>query len=213
MTDPILILGATSGIGKCAVEEALSRGLPVRAFSRSADKIPLSPNLETFAGDALLPGDIAGAVKGVRAIVYALGIRERLAMLWEDETLFSASTSILLEQMGIAGVTRLAVVTGYGAGRSKIAMSLIERAGFQMVFRKPYQDKDRQEAMILESDTDWTIARPGMLTNGAYSGKYKILRSPKEWRLGMISRRDVASYLIDTIEKGSELKSDVVLVR
>ncbi len=120
---------------------------------------------------------------------------------------------ILLEQMGIAGVTRLAVVTGYGAGRSKIAMSLIERTGFQMVFRKPYQDKDRQEAMILESDTNWTIARPGMLTNGAPSGKYKILRSPEEWRLGMISRRDVASYLIDAIEEGSELKSDVVLVR
>lgn len=212
MIDPILILGATSGIGKCAVEEALSRGLPVRAFSRSADKIPLSPNLEIFAGDALVPGDIAGAVKGVRAVVYALGVRERLAMLWEDETLFSASTSILLEQMGIEGVTRLAVVTGYGAGRSKVAMNLIERTGFQMVFRKPYQDKDRQEAMILESDTNWTIARPGVLTNGANSGKYKILRSPEEWRLGMISRRDVASYLIDAIEKGSELKSDVVLV-
>ena len=39
MTQPILIMGATSGIGALAVTEALSRGLTVRAFARGADTL------------------------------------------------------------------------------------------------------------------------------------------------------------------------------
>lgn len=213
MSNPILIMGATSGIGKFAAEEALSRGLSVRAFARSAEDIPPAPNLEPRAGDARDAGDVARALIGVRAVIYALGIRERLAMLWEEETLFSASTGILLEEMENAGITRLVAVTGFGAGRSKSAMSFIERAGFQAIFRKPYEDKDRQEAMIMDSNTDWTIVRPVILTNGAKSGKYQILRKPEDWRMGLISRKDVAAYLIDAIEAASDLKSDVVLAR
>lgn len=213
MSNPILIMGATSGIGKFAAEEALSRGLSVRAFARSAEDIPPAPNLELRAGDARDVGDVARALIGVRAVIYALGIRERLAMLWEEETLFSASTGILLKEMENAGITRLVAVTGFGAGRSKSAMSFIERAGFQAIFRKPYQDKDRQEAMIMDSNTDWTIVRPVVLTNGAKSGKYQILRKPEDWRMGLISRKDVAAYLIDAIEAASDLKSDVVLAR
>lgn len=213
MSEPILIMGATSGIGKCAADESLSRGLPVRAFARSAGDMAATPGLEPFAGDALKPDDVANALNGVRAVVYALGIRERLAMLWEEETLFSKSTGILLEEMKNAGISRLLAVTGFGAGRSKSAMSLIGRAGQKLIFGKPYEDKSRQEAMIKESETNWTIVRPVILTNSAASGKYRVLSDPADWRMGLISRKDVASYLIDAIEENTDLKSDVVLTR
>ena len=213
MSKPILIMGATSGIGKCTVEEALSRGLLIRAFARSAGDISPTPGLESHAGDALNHEDVASALAGVGAVVYALGIRERLAMLWEEETMFSRSTHVLLQEMKNAGVTRLLAVTGFGAGRSKIAMNFIQRAGHQVIFSKPYKDKDRQEAMIMESDTDWTIVRPVILTNGARSEKYHVLRKPEDWRMGLITRKDVASYLIDANEAKKDLMSDVVLTR
>lgn len=213
MTKPILIMGATSGIGKYATSEALSRGLPVRAFARSADKLPPAPDLDRMAGDALDPADVRRALEGVRAVIYALGIRERLSMLWEQETLFSASTEVLLQQMAIAGVSRLVAVTGFGAGRSEHAMSLVERAGHRAVFGKPYADKGRQEAMIMNSDTDWTIVRPVLLTNSGRSGRYHVLRRPEDWRMGLISRQDVAAYLIDAIERDGDVRSDVVLAR
>ncbi|WP_424927735.1 NAD(P)-dependent oxidoreductase [Amaricoccus tamworthensis] len=211
MSKPILIMGATSGIGQCAVNEALSRNLPVRAFARSAADMEPATGLEPYPGDALDHQDVAGALKGARAVIHALGIRERPAMLWQEETLFSKSTGILLQEMNTAGVSRLLAVTGIGAGRSKSALSFIERAAHKAVFRKPYEDKDRQEEMIIQSDTDWTIVRPVILTNGAKSGKYRVLRKPEEWRMGLISRNDVASYLIDAIEADSDVKSDVVL--
>ncbi|WP_187429683.1 hypothetical protein ROLI_029590 [Roseobacter fucihabitans] len=213
MTQPILIMGATSGIGKCAVEDALSRNLPVRAFARSADTLSAEPNLEIAAGDARDPHEVAAALKDVRAIIYALGIKERLSMLWQEETLFSHSTRILLDQMDNVGVSRLIAVTGFGAGRSRDAMSTLERIGHKAIFGKPYADKSRQETMIMQSETDWTIVRPTILTNSKKTCQYRVLRSPSEWRMGMISRRDVAAYLIDAATRDIDVKTDVVLTR
>ncbi|MEL7012080.1 MAG: NAD(P)-binding oxidoreductase [Pseudomonadota bacterium] len=213
MTQPILIMGATSGIGAKAVEEAVSRGLPVRGFARGADKLAANEGLEPFPGDALSLDDVTRALDGVGAVVYALGIKERLAMLWEYETLFSESTKVLLEALAATGVKRLVAVTGFGAGRSRTAMSSLESFGHKIFLGRPYADKDRQEKMILASDLDWTIARPVILTNNVKSGKVSVLTEPSSWKNGLISRADVASYLIDAVEQGLNIREDVVLRR
>lgn len=213
MLQPILIMGATSGIGKCAVQEALSRNLPVRAFARRSQTLANATNLEIAAGDALNAGDVGAALQDVRGVIYALGIKERLSMLWPEETLFSQSTRILLDQMKTAGVACLVAVTGFGAGRSRGAMSTLERVGHKAIFGQPYADKSRQEAMIMESGTDWTIVRPTILTNNGKTGQYRVLRTPSEWRMGMISRRDVAGYLVDAVTNDLDVKTDVVLTR
>ncbi|MEL6954140.1 MAG: NAD(P)-binding oxidoreductase [Pseudomonadota bacterium] len=210
---PILILGATSGIGKATMKQALARGHKVRAFARSAHKLDPREGMEAFKGDARSNEDIAEALKGVRAVVFALGIKERLGMLWEEETLFSDATRVLVEEMPKAGISRIVAVTGFAAGRSKSAMSAIEKLGFMAIFRKPYEDKDRQEEMLIASDLDYTIARPTVLTNGAPSPKFKVLREPDTWRMGLVSRQEVAAYLLDAIEQDLDVRSDVVLTR
>lgn len=192
--------------------EATERGLPVRAFARSADDLMSSDLVEPFRGDALDRSCVASALVGVKAVTYALGIKERLAMLWEKETLFSESTRLLISEMEKAGVSRLIVVTGFGAGRSKSAMSSLERLGHRAVLGRPYEDKDRQEELIMASTLDWTIARPVILTKGPRSDP-RVLREPKTWRNGLISRASVAVYLIDAIEKDLDVQSDVVLAR
>ncbi|MEO0751698.1 MAG: NAD(P)-binding oxidoreductase, partial [Pseudomonadota bacterium] len=178
MTQPILIMGATSGIGAKAVEEALARGLTVRAFARSADTLEPRDGLEPFAGDARAPDDVARALNGTCAVIYALGIKERLAMLWEEETLFSDSTRVLIDAMHATGPKRVVFVTGFGAGRSRAAMSKLESIGHKAFLGRPYADKDRQEEMILASDLHWTIARPVILTNNVKSGAISVLRDP-----------------------------------
>lgn len=206
-------MGATSGIGALAVREAVGRGAAVRAFARSATSIAATDLIEPYPGDARSAEDVTAAVSGSRAVIYALGIKERLAMLWEEETLFSESTRVLLEAMQRSGTRRLVVVTGFGAGRSRAAMSSIERLGHRAIFAKPYGDKDRQEEMIVKSDLDWTIARPVILTNGPKSRKLQVLRDPSTWRNGLVSRRDVAQYLVDAVEQDLDIHADVVLTR
>ena len=210
----ILVIGATPGIGLACVPEALSRGLEVRAMARGADAMtPDASGLERFAGDALDAGDIARALAGVDTVVFALGIRESVAMLWQEVTLFSEATRLLLPAMEAAGVRRLLAVTGFGAGRSKAAMSLPERIGHRAILGKPYADKDVQEAMIKDSPLDWTIVRPVILTNGARTGKVQVLREPAVWRNGLIPRADVAVYLLDAATRGLDIRQDVVISR
>ncbi|WP_299784353.1 NAD(P)-binding oxidoreductase [uncultured Marivita sp.] len=213
MSAPILIMGATSGIGRCAMDEAVRRGLSVRAFARSADTLEATDLVEPCKGDAKNAEDVARALSGARAVIYALGIQERIAMLWEEETLFSETTGVLLDEMAKADTSRLIVVTGFGAGRSKSAMSWVERTGHRAILGKPYADKDRQEEMVTASPLDWTIARPVILTKGARSENYKVLRDPKQWRNGLISRASVAHYLIDAGEQNLDVRADVVLAR
>lgn len=213
MGDRILVFGATSGIGKLTMEEALRRGHSVRAFARGAAQLDRQKNLDAFPGDALNADDLAEALKGTSAVIYALGIRERVAMVWEQETLFSRSTELLLEQMQSAGVARLVVVTGFGAGRSRQSMSKIERLGHDAILGRVYADKSRQESLVMSSDLDWTIARPVILTNRPASGRFRVLRDPSTWRNGIISRADVASYLVDAVEQDLNIREDVVLAR
>ncbi|MEM9975061.1 MAG: NAD(P)-binding oxidoreductase [Pseudomonadota bacterium] len=213
MTEPILIMGATSGIGREAVGAADRRALPVRAFARGADRLSETDTLEPFPGDALSHDDVSRALQGARAVIYALGIKERLAMLWEEETLFSETTKVLLSAMSEQKVTRLVAVTGFGAGRSRNAMSALERLGHGAVLGRPYADKSRQEELILSSDLDYTIARPVILTNGRKTDKMKVLRDPDTWRNGLVSRAEVAEYLVDAVERGLDIRADVVLAR
>ncbi|WP_224826709.1 NAD(P)-dependent oxidoreductase [Cognatishimia sp. MH4019] len=213
MSKRIVVFGATSGIGKLAVDEALERGHSVRAFARSAGEMAPRDGLELCPGDALQPDDVARAIAGMEAVVYCLGIEESVSMLWKEVTLFSDSTRVLLAQMAASDVQRLIVVTGFGAGRSKSAMSFIERAGHRAILGKPYEDKDRQEELLMQSDVDWTIVRPVILRNNAKTGQFKVLRDPSEWRNGLISRADVAVYLINAAEEALDIRADVVLAR
>jgi uncharacterized protein YbjT (DUF2867 family) len=213
LTAPVLIMGATSGIGACAVDEAATRGIHVRAFARRAETLAPREHVEPVPGDARAAEDVDAALDGARAVIYALGIKERLAMLWQEETLFSETTRILIDRMQARGVRRLVAVTGFGAGRSRAAMSTLERMGHGAILGKPYADKDRQEALIMESDLDWTIARPVILTKGGKSKGVKVLRDPSTWRNGLVSRADVAGYLLDAVEQGLDIRGDVVLAR
>lgn len=212
-SEPILVMGATSGIGALTVKEASARGLPVRAFARSAATLEPAEHVEPMAGDARSEEDVAAALKGVRAVIYCLGVKERLGMLWQEETLFSDTTRILIPAMAAAEVERLVVVTGFGAGRSRSAMSSLESFGHKMVLGRVYADKDRQEEMIVASDLDWTIARPVILRNNAKSNRFQVLREPSQWRNGLVSRADVAAYCVDAVEQGLDIRADVVLAR
>lgn len=213
MRDAFVVLGATSGIGKHVVDTALGRGLSVRAFARSADTLAPQDGLVPVAGDALNADDLDRALEGASAVIFALGIRERLSMLWQEETLFSRSTALLLERMQASGVSRLVAVTGFGAGRSRAAMSWPERAGHGAFLGKVYADKSRQEALIMDSPLDWTIARPVILTNRPASGRVQVLDDPARWRNGIVSRADVAVYLVDAVQQGLNIRQDVVLTR
>jgi putative NADH-flavin reductase len=207
----VLIIGASKGIGLETTRQALEAGHRVRAFARSAADIGISdPKLEKVRGNALRESGVIAAVTGMNAVIQVLGVG--LGDLFLPVHLFSDATRLLLAAMQAQGVKRLICVTGFGAGDSRASINCLQILPFRFFFGRAYDDKDVQERLIKDSALNWTIARPGVLTNGSRTGRYKVLKEPSEWRNGTISRADVADFLVQQIEDQAYLRKTPVLV-
>ncbi len=166
--------------------------------------------LEKVQGDALNKNDVDAALAGVDAVIVTLGVS--LGDLFKPVRLFSDATRVLIAAMKDKRVNRLICVTGFGAGDSHASIAALQRIPFKIVFGRAYDDKSLQEKLIKGSGLDWTIARPGVLLNGARTGRYRVLREPSEWRNGVIFRANVADFLVKQIEDRSFIGAAPVLV-
>jgi len=207
----VLVIGASKGVGLETTRQALEAGYDVRALARSAATMSVSnAKLEKVRGDALNSKDVEAALIGVDAVIVTLGVG--LGDLFRPVYLFSDATRVLLDAMRAKGVKRLICVTGFGAGDSRSSINCLQRLPFVAVFGRAYDDKSRQEQLIKESSLDWTIARPGVLTGGPRTERYKVLAEASQWRNGIISRADVAEFLVRQIEDPTYLNKTPVLV-
>jgi putative NADH-flavin reductase len=207
----VLVVGASKGIGLETTRQALAAGHHVRALARSAAGMTLAdPKLEKMSASALRSADMEAAVMGVDVVIQALGIG--MGELSRPVHLFSDATRLLLAAMQAKGVRRLISVTGFGAGDSRASISPLQRLPFQIVFGRAYEDKSLQERLIKDSGLDWTIARPGVLTNGSRTGRYRILADASQWRNGIISRADVADFLVRQVEDRTYVHQAPVLI-
>lgn len=211
MTKRVVIFGASRGIGLETTRQALAAGHEVRAVARSVDGIGFSDSkLTKVRGDALSSQDVEAAVTGMEVVIQTLGVG--FGDLFRPVHLFSDATGILITAMRRLGVNRLICVTGFGAGDSRASISRWQRLPFLAIFGRAYEDKGLQERLIQDSGLTWTIIRPGVLTNGPRTGAYQKLLESSQWRNGMISRADVAEFLVQQIEDSRYLREAPVLV-
>ena len=207
----VLIIGASRGIGLETARQALEAGYGVRTFARSSAAILNSnSSLENFRGDALYVEDVKTALVGVDVVIQTLGVG--IGELFRQVHLFSEATEILIGAMKTQKVKRLICVTGFGAGDSRASISCLQRLPFQVVFGRAYDDKSLQEQLIKDSELDWTIARPGVLTSGRRTNHYKVLSEASQFRNGIISRANVADFLVRQIVDQTYIHKAPVLV-
>jgi putative NADH-flavin reductase len=197
----VLVIGASRGIGLETVKALLAAGHNVRALARQASAIAIEDaRLTKLDGDALDQATVERALQGVDAVVQSLGVTFGPETVLKGTKLFSRATRVLVDAMRKSGAKRLLVVTGAGAGDSRGHGSfLFDRIVFPLVLKRVYDDKDVQEQIVRASGLDWTIARPGVLTDGAATGRYQVLTDPGTWRGGTIARADVADFLARAI--------------
>jgi putative NADH-flavin reductase len=210
----VLIIGASRGIGLESVKAALRAGHSVRALARSAASISVQNTaLDKVSGDALDGDVIRKALQDVDVVIQTLGVDISPRVFFERTTLFSQSTRILVDAMKAAGVKRLIAVTGLGAGDSRGHGGLLYDAiAFPLLLKRVYDDKDVQEWIIRSSGLDWTIVRPGLLANGPATRNYRVLMAPNDWRFGLISRADVADFLVRQIDDRALIGATPLLI-
>jgi putative NADH-flavin reductase len=193
----LLIVGATGGTGQQLVSQGLERGHRVTALVRKEPLAKPRPGLITVLGNVLDPSSLDHAVRGQDAVLSALGHKQ-----WFRPTrILSEGTQNLIEAMRRHSVRRFVCETALGISDAWWQMGL-----YYTLFVSPiilplyFWDKTRQEAVIRASDLDWTIVRPGMLTNGPKRGHYRHGSRVGHWFWTVrISRADVAAFMLDQL--------------
>ena len=210
----ILVIGASRGTGLETVRMALAAGHHVRALARSAASIPIvDERLEKITGDATDRTALLNALEGIDAVIVTLGVSPSLSTSLSGTRLFSTATRALVDTMKEKGVRRLVAITGIGAGESRgHGGPLYDWVIFPLMLKRVYDDKDMQEQIIRRSGLDWTIVRPGLLTNGPETGRYRALLDPAQWRADSISRADVADFLAKEVTERKYVGQAPVLV-
>lgn len=205
----ILVIGASRGIGRELTRQALGMGHRVTVLARYPDRIsPEDGDLRVLRGDILDLKSVEAAVAGQEAVCVTVGIKPTRRPV----TVFSEGTRNVLAAMDMAGVPLLIAVTGIGAGDSRgHGGFLYDRLIQPTLLRSIYQDKDRQERLIRESPVDWVVVRPGFLTNGPLTGKFRTITDMKGERAGKISRADVAFFILGQCDSASFLKKTPLL--
>lgn len=116
--------------------------------------------------------------------------------------------------MRAQGAWRLVAVTSWGIGDSRNRVPLfIRHVVLPRALGPELADKERQEALIRQSDLDWTIVRPSRLTNGRASGSFRIAPRLAYRTTASISRHDLARFLLDQLTDTSLLHATVEVSR
>lgn len=204
----LLIVGATGGTGRRLVEQALERGFWVTALVRNPSKLRLEhQRLKVVQGNVLDAGSIETAMRGQEAVLSALGHQR----YFYPTRIQSDGTKNVLRAMATHGVRRFVCMSSLGIGDSAGRLGLIYTF-FVIPLILPFYfwDKTRQEKVIAASGADWTIVRPGALTNGTKRGRVRQGARVGSfiWTVS-VSRADVAEFMIDQLASSAYLRTAV----
>jgi uncharacterized protein YbjT (DUF2867 family) len=163
---------------------------------RSAGAEPALVDLEQAPA-----GDVAVAIKGCDAVVFAAGAgpgsgEER------KRTMDLGGAVKLIDACKMEGVSRYVMVSAMGARDP-------ESSGADGVFRVYLDAKHDADVALADSGLDFTIVRPGLLTNDEPTGLVTI--GPTVER-GEIPRDDVAAVLLAVLLDDSVIGSTFELV-
>jgi len=135
--------------------------------------------------EAASADDVAVLLSGADAVVFAAGAGPGSGAPRKDSVDRAASV-LMADAAERAGVRRFVQVSSMGAGRAP-------RSGSDEVWAAYITAKTAAEADLRARDLDWTILRPGGLTNAPATGKIRL--APPPVPRGTVPRADVAAVI------------------
>jgi putative NADH-flavin reductase len=192
----LLVFGATGGIGKHVVEQALAMDHEVTALARRPAAITIQHrNLKVIKGDVLDPATLNQPMIGNQAVLSCLGVANTA-----PTTLYSAGVSNIMRAMQDNGVRRIFCVSANGLEPGPLWQRIVAKLILWRMFKESFTDLVRMEAVVKASSLDWTIMRPPRLTDGATLGTYQIAINQHLTHGWKISRADLAHCMLNHLK-------------
>ncbi|NHZ61575.1 NAD(P)-dependent oxidoreductase [Massilia genomosp. 1] len=203
----LAIFGASGGVGRHLVEQALQAGHEIKALLRSASALSIAhPRLHIVVGSFAQPDGVTEVVQGADAVISVLGVRKG-----DTSPVCTDGMRGIVQAMNAAGARRLIALSAYGASETRNA-SLFIRFVRRIIAAK-MRDKDSMEALIRASALDWTLVRPAVLSNGEQHGHCRAGTSLRPGLAGRLARADLAAFLLREAVEGSFMGEAVVVAQ
>jgi uncharacterized protein YbjT (DUF2867 family) len=146
-------------------------------------------------------GDVAALLSGADAVVFAAGAGPGSGALRKD-TVDRAASVLLADAAEQAGVRRFVQVSSMGAGQPP-------RSGSDEVWAAYIAAKTAAEDDLRARDLDWTILRPGGLTDAPPAGTVRLAAPPVP--AGAIPRADVAAVIVALLDEPATMHQTLEL--
>lgn len=211
----IFIAGASGGIGREAVQQALQAGHQVTALVRDASKLPIvHPNLKIVTGDVLQPLTFSHHLQGQQVVISALGVSG--AGLFNDKPtiIYSKGCANLLVAMEQYGISWIFCISASAVEISPVLPWYVRFAAkyiLQKLLKHMYADLRKMETIVKAGKTNWTIIRPPQLTDGPSTGQYRMALNAYLRNGLKISRADVAHFMIHQLNNNELINTTVEL--
>lgn len=145
--------------------------------------------------------DLTPELRGADAVVFAAGAGPGSGIA-RKETVDRAAAGLLADAAQAAGVRRYLLVSSFGAAAEP-------PPGTSEVFAVYLRAKAASEADLVGRDLDWTILRPGSLTDEAGTGTVTLATSTER---GDVPRDDVAAVLLALLDEPATARTTLELI-
>ncbi|ETP67010.1 epimerase [Planococcus glaciei CHR43] len=199
----IIVFGATGGVGKSVVKQAVDNGFEVTAFVRTPSKLEVThENLNVVQGDAFNPTEVSAAIAGHDAVVSCLGSSQGMKKSSELEEMVKN----IVAGMQDHGVKRIVYTASAGIYQElpgvsgKLMMGMLKNA---------LTDHRAAVDWIEAHGLTYTIVRPMGLTNGAFTGNYREAATGVPEKSKSIARADVAHFILKALNNAQYENSSI----
>lgn len=135
----VALFGGTGRCGRLVVRRALHAHHSVSILARDASRVEQSDQrLRIVPGDALDRGTVAATLTGTEAAIVLIGMPLR-----NPGTVMSDATAAIVEQMHVAKVHRLLLVSADGAGDSRRELPFLTRVALPFIGAFMTEKEDR----------------------------------------------------------------------
>jgi uncharacterized protein YbjT (DUF2867 family) len=185
----VVVAGGHGKVALRLLRRLAERGDRARGLIRNPDH---AADLEAAGAEPVLSDleredDLAPHVEGADAIVFAAGAGPGSGPA-RKQTMDLGGAVKLIDAARAVGIARYVIVSSMGAGNP-------ERASGPM---RPYLEaKTQADERLAASGLEYTIVRPGGLTDEPGSGR---IRAGLELSFGQVSRDDVAATLVAVLD-------------
>ena len=199
----LAIFGATGRTGRVVVEHALRLGHEVTALTRDPARIGPRSRLRVIGGDVRDPAAVAGTLQDADAIVSTLGRRRR------GPDVCTEGIRAVLSHTADHGPRRLILLSNYGVADSRHRTAYVTVSW--LLERAVLRDKEQTEALLRGSDSDWTVVRAPVLTNGPRTGDYRTGTDLRLSFTAKVSRADIAEFMLAELHDNTYLRQAVAI--